>query len=390
MQPQTLVKFNGETFNHIKKSIKLKSKAGRQRQKNPTYAAKVPEEIGIQLTHRCNLRCKHCFQWNEQGFFHRFDKEKQKADLDISIIEKLLWETRENKSNLYIWGGEPLIHRHWDAVADLIEKDPRWTVLCTNGLLLEKKLESILRISSHLALLISIDGLEEQNDSIRGSGTFNRLMDNIKLLLSLQQTGQYKGKISLNCVLSDGMVDKLYDFMEYAEMLGVDTLYFCFPWYISKNTALQMDQYFNENFSWLHTMDTETKASWHSYTYHLNLSKIDQLKQELEKLNARQWRIRIRLQPALEIHELEDFLKGREKTAQKRCQCLAISNRMDVLADGHVSACKIFDQFIIGSLHDQGVIEIWQSERFSRVRGIINRRLMPVCSKCILLYLNGI
>jgi hypothetical protein len=34
--------------------------------------------------------------------------------------------------------------------------------------------------------------------------------------------------------------------------------------------------------------------------------------------------------------------------------------------------------------------DIWQSERFTKVRGILRESgLMPVCSKCILLYLSG-
>ena len=28
----------------------------------------IPYVIGIKLTNRCNLRCKHCYEWNESGY----------------------------------------------------------------------------------------------------------------------------------------------------------------------------------------------------------------------------------------------------------------------------------------------------------------------------------
>ena len=42
------------------------------------------------------------------------------------------------------------------------------------------------------------------------------------------------------------------------------------------------------------------------------------------------------------------------------------------------------------TLHEGSVVDIWQSERFVRTRRILREEgLMPVCSKCILLYLSG-
>jgi len=42
--------------------------------------------------------------------------------------------------------------------------------MCTNGTLIEKRLESLVRISSHLEVSVSIDGFEKEHDSLRGRG----------------------------------------------------------------------------------------------------------------------------------------------------------------------------------------------------------------------------
>jgi len=390
MHPKTNIKFDQETFERMKRDIELLSKSYRGRTTSPTYATELPEEIGVQLTYRCNLRCDTCFQWNDQGFFHHLNKAQLRGELDVSVFEKILSETTEAKSNLYLWGGEPLVHKEWAEICNLIGKDPRWTVICTNGLLIEKELDSLLPISEHLVLLISVDGFKEDNDAIRGKGTFEKVLKNIDLIQSLQKRGEFKGKVSLSTVLNGEIAPRLYEFVAYCESLEIDSLYLVYPWYIPKKVAYKMDEYYQTNFSWLNPLPTYTTPSWHSYTYHVDPDKVSILRQQIEKINDRYWNIRIRYQPALEADEFSAFVGGSDQPGQRRKQCLSISNRMDVLADGSVSSCKLFPEFSVGNLYEKGVVEIWHSENFKKVRETIHGSLTPICSKCVLLYRHGI
>jgi radical SAM protein with 4Fe4S-binding SPASM domain len=111
----------------------------------------------------------------------------------------------------------------------------------------------------------------------------------------------------------------------------------------------------------------------------------------MERLAGRRWNVRVRYQPQLEADEVADFILGTSRPAQHRSKCLAVSNRMEVHADGSVSSCKFFPEFVVGNLHDTGVTDLWRSEPFRKVRSILSANgMMPVCSKCILLYLNGV
>lgn len=390
MQPKTAVKFDKATFDRLKRTMKNMTTTHAARAKDPAYATEVPEEVGIQLTHKCNLRCTTCFQWNESGFFHHLDQQLQRVDIDIQLIEKIFHETQKARSGLYLWGGEPLCYQWWDKLAELLVHDPRWTVLCTNGTLIDKKMDQLLEMSASLAILISLDGFEAENDSIRGRGTFAKVVENIDLLLELKQKGIFKGEISVNCVINEAMAGKLYQFMEFFEQKGVNTVYFCFPWFLPSATAARMDQYFQENFNWLTELSQNAQPSWHSYQYHLEPDILPVLLQEIEKINQRVWNVRIRFQPALEINEIEDFVLGKEITAQQRKQCLGISTRMNVLPSGEVTVCKLFPEFTIGSLAHESITGLWHNEKFTKCREIIGCGLMPVCSKCILLYLHGI
>ena len=270
MQPRTEVKFDEAHFNRIKRTIRNMAVSKRESAKKNFTAFPIPDEVGIQLTNKCNLRCKTCFQWNEDGFFNDYSTDEKKEDVPLMIVRKILDETKTQKSNLYLWGGEPLSYGHWDGLIDLLGRDPRWTVLCTNGVAIKDKIESILRISETLALLISLDGFEAENDSIRGRGVFKKVEEAIDTLLELKKEGRYKGEVSVNCVINEPMIGKLYDFALIMEKKRINTLYICFPWYLPQETSDRMDAFFNKNFSWLKNIEPGAARSWHSYKFQID------------------------------------------------------------------------------------------------------------------------
>ncbi|MBN1600189.1 MAG: radical SAM protein [Chitinispirillaceae bacterium] len=390
MQPKTSVTFDKDHFNRIKRTIRNMAVSKRASALNNFAVFYTPDEVGIQLTNKCNLRCATCFQWNEDGFFNGYSLDEKKEEISLELIKKILDETHEQKSNLYLWGGEPFSYGQWDKLTDLLCDDPRWTVLCTNGVAIRKNIDSILRISKSLALLVSLDGFEEENDSIRGKGVYKKVIDAIDLIVGLKKEGKYLGEISVNCVITEPMIGKLHDFALMMEQKGINTLYICFPWYLPAETSLRMDEFYRENFSWIKSIDDGAPPSWHSYKFRIDRTRYEELKKDVEAINAREWKMRLRFQPALENDEIEDFLDGKEMAAQHRTKCASLFNRMNVVPDGKVTVCKMYPEFEVGDLSVDSVVDIWNGEKINKVRSILNNQLMPVCSKCILLYLHGV
>ncbi len=389
MQPKTSVKFDKDTLERHIKTIKFISETKRQRKNNPYYSMPLPKDIGFQITRRCNLRCHFCMLWGNEGSFNPLVQSEREVELDISAIERVFKDSMEVKSNIFFWAAEPLIHKNWDDISKIIENDPRWTVLCTNGLLIEKKMESLLRISENLATVVSIDGFQEDHDIIRGKGMHTKLMHNLDLLFKEQAKGSYKGKVSIHCVINENLIPHLYEFMEWVESKPFVSIYFIFPWYISETTAQKMDDYYNCNFKWLDFKNNDSKPSWHYFAYHLPPTMMESLRKELTRLKTRTWNTRIRLQPAVEDDQLENFVLGDDMPVQQRNCCLSVSTRLDILADGNVTACQSFPEFSVGNIYEKSLLEIWKSAEYDKLRGIIDKGLTPVCSKCVLLYLNS-
>jgi radical SAM protein with 4Fe4S-binding SPASM domain len=351
----------------------------------------LPEEVALKLTNRCNLRCTHCYQWNEDGHHRDLPKAEQKRDLDFGLVRELFAATHDVKPNMYLWGGEPLIYDHWDDLADLLAEDPRWTAICTNGLQIEDRLASLLRISRTLEMYVAVEGFADAHDAIRGRGTFARTMRGIDLLIEERRRGNYHGEISINTVITDAMVDRLCDLIEFFEERGVDTIYLSFLWYLSPETSAKMDRYVGRHFNWICTEATVPRYSWHAYKYHQDPAMASRLMRELQRVREHEWkRIKLRYNPYIEDHELEEFLLGSDKPVQGKTRCLAIHSRMDVMPNGDVVSCKFYPEFRMGNLKE-GTAAAWQSERFREMRATVEETgLMPVCSKCNLLYSRGV
>ena len=193
----------------------------------------LPDEVSFKLTNRCNLRCHHCYEWSDDGYHRTLEAEERNRDLDISVVAKVLDATRESGANVFLWGGEPLFYSHWDDLVELLAEHRRWTSVCTNGVYIEKRLDSLLTISDRLEMFIALDGFETEHDALRGALSWRRTMKGLRRLVHERQAGNYRGEVTVNCVFQDSMVGKLFDFVTFLQDEGVDAVYLSYPWHIS-------------------------------------------------------------------------------------------------------------------------------------------------------------
>ncbi len=126
--------------------------------------------LELQITDRCNLRCRHCYLGDTPN-----------NELPITLIQKILAEFEALQGlRVLITGGEPLLHTDFDQINSMLPEFFIRKILFTNGLLLNKPLLQQLNVHE---IQVSIDGLEKAHDLLRGENTFRRSMDAIKLSL---------------------------------------------------------------------------------------------------------------------------------------------------------------------------------------------------------------
>ena len=350
----------------------------------------LPDEVSFKLTNRCNLRCHHCYQWGDDGHHKTLEAEERDRDLDISVVAKVLDATRQHGANVFLWGGEPLFYSHWDDLVELLAEHRRWTSVCTNGVYIEKRLDSLLTISDRLEMFIALDGFETEHDSLRGALAWRRTMKGLRRLVHEREVGNYRGEVTVNCVFQDSMVGKLFDFVTFLQDEGVDAVYLSYPWHISPRTAALMDDYVAEHLPSVAARVPRGSGSWHSYTFGLDPAAISNLRRDLARIDNADWRTKVRYNPEVDDASLEGFLAGSDRPASGRTRCVSINSRLDVLPTGEAITCKLFPELAVGRLATSGVADLWHGPQLQELRQTVDQHgLMPVCSKCPMLYSRG-
>lgn len=135
--------------------------------------------IQIELTDRCNLKCKHCYQGK---------LSKTKKELDIYLVltqcKELSSFFKDKQILIRFSGGEPLLRD--DIISILVNTHLHgfWTEIITNATLIDLEKSYGLRFSGLKFAQVSLDsGFESKNDFIRGNGSYEKTLYGINNLI---------------------------------------------------------------------------------------------------------------------------------------------------------------------------------------------------------------
>ena len=131
------------------------------KERYPIVAMLEPLEV-------CNLTCKGCGRIRE---YRESVIEKKK----MVSVEKCLEIVEEAGAPVVsIAGGEPLIHPKIDQIVAGIIQQKRFVFLCTNGLLMERAMQTI-KPSKNFCWVVHLDGMVETHDYwVEREGTWDR------------------------------------------------------------------------------------------------------------------------------------------------------------------------------------------------------------------------
>jgi len=150
---------------------------------------------------RCNLACPGC---------GKIDYEDDILNKRLSVEDCLQAVDECGAPIVSIPGGEPLLHKEMDRIVAGIVARKKFVYLCTNGLLLEKKLH-LFKPSKYLTFSVHLDGLEPQHDrAVAQPGTFKRAVAAIR-------AARGRGfRVNVNCTLFNHMsADEVAAFFDF-------------------------------------------------------------------------------------------------------------------------------------------------------------------------------
>ena len=156
---------------------------------------------------RCNLACAGC---------GKIDYPDAILNKRLSVQECLNAVDECGAPIVAIPGGEPLVHKEIGDIVSGIVARRKFVSLCTNALLLEKKLH-LFTPSPYLFFSVHLDGLKEHHDqSVCQKGVFDKAVSAIK-------AAKAKGfLVNINATIFDGYAaEEIAAFLDFCKELKV-------------------------------------------------------------------------------------------------------------------------------------------------------------------------
>lgn len=177
-------------------------------------------QVQFEITGRCNLNCDHCRAAGEVA-----------KDVELDQIGKIMGFARRFSpayAEIIVSGGEPLIHRKFTKVMELVRQSGGESItLTTNGLLLDKAVLSFLRglEFKKLMLSVSLDSINpEDHDRFRGvQGSHEKAVRAINLMTNEKIPNAVT---SVRMTLRPGQLQEMEKMTEFVYNSGCDRVNF--------------------------------------------------------------------------------------------------------------------------------------------------------------------
>ena len=339
-----------------------------------------PQRASLTLTNACNLKCKMCGQWSNEGYMHGM-KENLKQEMTLLEWKSCVVELAEhNITSVLLRGGETFLYPDIIELLEYFKSKGIFTSIDTNGTQLKKFAEDIIRIGN-IHLTISIDGPEQIHDNVRGiKGTFKRVKEGIDLLNELETKKDKKISKAINFTISGFSYKGLGVMPDVARNLSINMIsivpYYYFPEHVGKAYEAEMATHL------------DCKAySWRGFHHENSGVDFEEFKAEYRKY----------LTNLGDIHNylFIDFSEDDYRvwftdplTPVEPLQCNAIEKWIDIQPSGDANFCVDFPDYVIGNVRESTIEKIWNSEKAERFRAYRRRRPLPICYRCGAKYMS--
>jgi len=169
---------------------------------------RYPLVLMLEPLFRCNLACSGC---------GKIDYPAEILNQRLSVKDCLDAVDECGAPVVAIAGGEPLLHKEMPEITEKILARGKFVYLCTNALLLEKKLE-LYKPHRNFAWDVHLDGDREMHDrAVSQDGTYDRAVAAMK-------AAKARGfRVCINATLFDGAkAERMAAFLDDVTAMGVD------------------------------------------------------------------------------------------------------------------------------------------------------------------------
>jgi MoaA/NifB/PqqE/SkfB family radical SAM enzyme len=352
-----------------------------------------PQSVCLILSERCNLRCRMCdigyknAHAGESGSQLVQSITSGSGEMTLTDWLRLIDDLARFTPQPFVLltGTEPLLYPHVREVIEHIAEAGLRLHITTNGTLLESHapwLASACQTPSALDITVSLDGLEDIHDAIRGlPGTFARAIRGIEAFtnFSNELCGQ-PASINITCTVSDSNCRSLESFVDgiMARRLPVASITFNHLWFKDASIVRRHNEQCGKAFS----IAVE------------NIRGVDIKNIDMQTASEQIQAVRRRYRGKLRIHQMPE-LSIEEAAAyySDPCRfvfydrCTALWRNVAVTPKGNVIASPLCFLPQIGTVKDEPFSKLWNGLRARSLRRRLKQaKSFPACARCCMLF----
>ncbi|AXF25025.1 hopanoid biosynthesis associated radical SAM protein HpnH [Burkholderia pyrrocinia] len=169
---------------------------------------RYPLALMLEPLFRCNLACNGC---------GKIDYPDPILNQRLSVEECLQAVDECGAPVVSIAGGEPLLHKEMPEIVKGIMKRKKFVYLCTNALLMEKKMDDY-EPSPYFVWSVHLDGDQQAHDhSVSQEGVYD------KAVAAIKEAKRRGFRVNINCTLfNDAVPERVAKFFDTLKPIGVD------------------------------------------------------------------------------------------------------------------------------------------------------------------------
>jgi radical SAM protein with 4Fe4S-binding SPASM domain len=318
-----------------------------------------PRDAQLELTMRCNLKCKIC---------HQADRRSEPDGMTTEQIFMVIDKIAEAKIPLIqLTGGEIFLRRDIIDIFKYIDSKRIPYKINTNSTLVTyEQIEEMKKLKYFECYGTSIDGSAASHDRARGEvGAFQRLYDTIRLI------GESKFQKMVCFTMTEDNRNCIDYVAEIADHLDAHRVLFLSEMYAPEEGIVRTRQLLSLAESEPLYVRGKTMGRGYPLTMKSILKKI--------KSTGKNFSVLSPVYPFIANRRTSEFY-NRELSCQLFCKAF---NTLVVAHNGDVRVCQFIGK-LVGNLLKQSVGEIWNGEsiREMRMKILKNKNMTPICQSC--------
>jgi MoaA/NifB/PqqE/SkfB family radical SAM enzyme len=333
-----------------------------------------PRFISFTITNACNLRCRMCGQWSNEGYVRNHTVDTR-THMTVDDWKRLVDEIARHKIRfVLVRGGEPFLYKGIIELLQYINGKGLFLSIDTNGTELEQHTEELSRISN-MHITFSVDGTEEVHDAVRCvPGSFRKIKENIALLKKLEKENGNKISKSICFTISKYNYTSLGRMADVARDLSIPSVNIVPFYYYSDAIGTAYARELHDSFQ-------SNAFSWRGFHHEDSGVDFDRFREELHAYRSTLGEIYDF--PYLPLTEDEYKTWFHDQTTVVRSErCLSVEDLIDIQPSGEANFCVDFPDYSMGNVKESSISELWNGDRAKRFREYRRAKPLAICHRC--------